>query len=271
MPELPDVEGYRRFWAGHAEGRTVGRVITTDAAIVRNATPRALDHALRGRAFGPAVRHGKWLTAWTGDGPAMLFHFGMTGLFLWGDSAFEPTARHRHDRVIVELAGGGEVRYRNMRKLGGVWLAHDEAEARAITGGLGPDALGVDRRLFRSLLAPRRGGAKAVLMDQTFVAGIGNLLADEILWQARTHPKRRLETMSFEDRDRLFEAMRKVVRESVAAHDDYIPKKKTWLLYVRGAPGALCPRCRTPLERTEAAGRTTWFCPSCQRLPEATQ
>jgi formamidopyrimidine-DNA glycosylase len=154
-----------------------------------------------------------------------------------------------------------------MRKLGGVWLAHDEAEARAITGGLGPDALSVNRRRFRELLAPRRGGAKAVLMDQTFVAGIGNLLADEILWQARIHPKRRLETMTASEKERLFEAMRKVVRESVAAHEDYIPKKTTWLLYVRGAPGAVCPRCRTPLERTTAAGRTTWFCPSCQALP----
>ena len=266
MPELPDVEGYRRFWADHAEGRTVRHMVTTDAAIVRNATTRALDRALRGRTFGESVRHGKWLTAWTTDGPAVLFHFGMTGWFLWGDSPTEPEPRHRHDRVIVELDGRGEVRYRNMRKLGGVWLAHDEAEAHAITGGLGPDALAVDRRRFRELIAHRRGGAKAVLMDQTVVAGIGNLLADEILWQARIHPKRRLETMSADEREALFEAMRKVVRESVAARDDYIPKKRTWLLYVRGAPGAACPRCGTRLERTVAAGRTTWFCPRCQQL-----
>jgi len=269
MPELPDVEGYRRFWAAHAEGRRVRRVVTTDAAIVRNAGPRALDRALRGRTFAEALRHGKWLICWTTDGPAVLFHFGMTGWFLWGDSPSSPSPRHRHDRVIVELEGGGEVRYRNMRKLGGLWLAHDEAEVGAITGGLGPDALSVDRRRFRELLAHRRGGAKAVLMDQTFVAGIGNLLADEILWQARIHPKRRLETLGPEDRDRLFDAVRKVVRESVAAHTDYIPKKKTWLLYVRGAPGAVCPRCRTPLERTTAAGRTTWFCPACQALVAA--
>jgi formamidopyrimidine-DNA glycosylase len=268
MPELPDVEGYRRFWAEHAEGRSVRRVVTTDEAIVRNATPRALDRALRGRTFGHADRHGKWLLAWTTDGPAAVFHFGMTGWFVWGDSPVAPEPRHRHDRVIVELEGGGEVRYRNMRKLGGVWLAHDEAEANAVTGGLGPDALAVDRRRFRERLAPRRGGAKAVLMDQTFVAGIGNLLADEILWQARIHPKRRLEALDADDRDRLFDSMRKVVRESVAVHGDYIPTKKRWLLYVRGAPGAVCPRCGTPLERTVAAGRTTWFCSSCQALPK---
>ncbi|MFL5797425.1 MAG: Fpg/Nei family DNA glycosylase [Actinomycetota bacterium] len=266
MPELPDVEGYRRFWVEHAVGRTVRRAVTTDPAIVRNASPRALDRALRGRTFADPVRHGKWLLCWTTDGPCLLIHFGMTGWFLWADSAEE---RHRHDRVIVELEGGGEVRYRNMRKLGGVWLAHDDAEAAAITGKLGPDALGVDRRRFRELLAHRRGGAKAVLMDQMFVAGIGNLLADEILWHARIHPKRRIEDLSIEQREGLFEAVRKVVRESVAAHTDYIPKKRNWLLSVRGEPGAVCPRCGTPLARTVAAGRTTWFCPQCQPEPEA--
>jgi formamidopyrimidine-DNA glycosylase len=264
VPELPDVEGYRRFWVEHAVGRAVRRVVTTDPAILRNTTPRAVDRALRGRTFTEPVRHGKWLLCWS-DGPCLLFHFGMTGWFLWGDT---PEGRHRHDRVIVELEGGGEVRYRNMRKLGGAWLAHDGLEVAAVTGALGPDALAVDRRRFRELLASRRGGAKAVLMDQAFMAGIGNLLADEILWQARIHPKRRVEDLSDEQRERLFEAMRKVVRESVAAHTDSIPKKRNWLLSVRGEPGAVCPRCGTPLERTVAAGRTTWFCPQCQPAPE---
>jgi len=263
MPELPDVEGYRRFFSRHAAGRTVHRVVTTDPAIVRNATPQALDRALRRRTFAEPERHGKWLLCWT-DGPGLVLHFGMTGWFVWGDS---PDGRHRHDRVIVEMEGGGEVRYRNMRKLGGAWLAHDAEEVVVVTGGLGPDALAVDRRRFRELLSRRRGSVKAVLMDQRAMAGIGNLLADETLWQARIHPKRRVESLSPEDRERLFEAMRKVVRESVAVEDDDIPHKRTWLLSVRGKPGAVCPRCRTPLTRTVAAGRTTWFCPSCQEEP----
>jgi formamidopyrimidine-DNA glycosylase len=266
VPELPDVEGYRRFFAGHAAGRTVERVVVTDPAIVRNAAPEALDRALRGRTFAEPERHGKWLLAWT-DRPALLFHFGMTGWFLWGDSPESPEPRHRHDRVIVELRGGGEVRYRNMRKLGGVWLAHDADEARLLTGGLGPDALAVDRRAFRAMLAKRRGGAKAVLMDQRFMAGVGNLLADEILWQARIHPKRRVEDLSAEDRERLFDALRNVVRGTIAVEEGGGAFKRTWLLSVRGNPGAACPRCGTPLSRTVAAGRTTWFCPSCQGPP----
>src|SRR5207247_712344 len=157
------------------------------------------------------------------------------GWFLAGDS---PEGRHRHDRVILELEDGTEVRYRNMRKLGGAWLAHDRAEAEAITGGLGPDALGVTRREFLALLERRRGGAKAVLMDQRFVAGVGNLLADEILWQARLHPKRRIDSLGPEERAQLFRTMHAVVKESVDRFD-YVPRKRGWLNHVRGRPGAV--------------------------------
>lgn len=261
MPELPDVEAYRRFFLEHGAGRTVRRVVVPDATIVRNATPRGLDAALRGRRFEEPERHGKWLLCWT-DGPALLLHFGMTGDLIW--SGDEPE-RHRWDRVILEL-DLGEVRYRNMRKLGGAWLAHDRAEADAITGGLGPDALTVGRREFLDLLSRRRGGVKALLMDQRFVAGVGNLVADEVLWQAGLHPRRRVESLDDEERARLYRTMHSVLKEMVERFD-YVPRKRGWLNHVRGHPGAACPRCGTALERTTVAGRTTYFCPSCQPAP----
>jgi len=96
-------------------GRKVERVVVPDETILRNATPRTLDRALRGHVFEEPERVGKWMLGWT-DGPGLLLHFGMTGFFVW--SGDEPV-RHRHDRVILELAGGDELRYRNMRKLGG--------------------------------------------------------------------------------------------------------------------------------------------------------
>jgi formamidopyrimidine-DNA glycosylase len=258
MPELPDVEHYRLFFSEHATGRTVAR-LHADPTIVRNATPRALGAALHGRRFEEPTRHGKWLTAWT-DGPALLLHFGMTGDLVW--SGDEPE-RHRHDRMILEFAGGGELRYRNMRKLGGVWLAHDREEVDSILGPLGPDALGLDRRRLLELLSKRRGGLKAALMDQTLLAGIGNLLADEILWQARLHPKRTTSSLSDQERSALVSSLRHVVRESIEY--DYVPRKRSWLSHVRGRPGAVCPRCGTPLSRATVAGRTTYFCPRCQK------
>jgi formamidopyrimidine-DNA glycosylase len=261
VPELPDVEGYRKFFARHATGRTVREVVVPDATIVRNASPDALDQALRDHRFAEPERLGKWLICWT-DGPALLLHFGMTGDLIW--SGDEPE-RHRHDRVILVLDGGDELRYRNMRKLGGAWLAHDRQEVDAILGGLGPDALSVGKRAFLERLSARRGQAKAVLMDQRFLAGPGNLIVDEVLWQARIHPRRRVETLTDDERVELYRKLHKVLKESVD-HYDYVPRKRSWLSHVRGVPGALCPRCRTPLSRITTAGRTTYFCPNCQLM-----
>src|SRR5580765_862853 len=135
MPELPEVERYRRFFAEHATGRTV-REVEADPTILRNATIRSIRSALAGHRFGEPERRGKWLVAWTDDGPAMLLHFGMTGDLLWADGPDGPDGRHPWDRMIIGFDGGGELRYRNMRKLGGVWLAHGPDDVGAILGGL---------------------------------------------------------------------------------------------------------------------------------------
>jgi formamidopyrimidine-DNA glycosylase len=264
VPELPDVEAFRRFFDSHARGRTVRRVVVPDPTIVRNATPRQLGRALKGRRFEEAGRHGKWMIAWT-DGPALLLHFGMTGDLIW--SADEPS-RHRHDRVILELEGGDELRYRNMRKLGGAWLAHDPEEAVAVMGSLGPDALDVRRRQFHELVGRRRGGLKALLMDQRFVAGIGNLLADEIAWQSRLHPRTPVESLDASAVDALYDTMRKVLTRWVAGYGGMPARRRgtDWLIHDR-AVGGRCPRCGTELSRAVVAGRTTFWCPSCQPAP----
>jgi formamidopyrimidine-DNA glycosylase len=264
VPELPDVEQYRRFLAEHAEGRTIEHVVVPDATILRNTTPRTLDNALRGHRLEQPERLGKWVLAWT-NGPALLLHFGMTGFLVWSEDEAE---RHRHDRVILVLDGGDELRYRNMRKLGGAWLAHDREEASAIMGQLGPDALAVSRKEFLDRLSRRRGGIKAALMDQTLVAGVGNLIADEVLWQARLHPRHPVESLTEDERVALYRTMHHVLKESVDRYDS-ISRKRGWFNYVRGRPDAACPRCGTPLERITAAGRTTYLCPTCQPAPPA--
>jgi formamidopyrimidine-DNA glycosylase len=255
MPELPDVEHLRRFLDRHAAGARIVRAVTTDPQILRNASPAALDRALRGHRFEEPDRHGKWLLAWT-TGPAVLLHFGMTGDLAWGP---DPAGRHRHDRVIFET-DRGELRYRNMRKLGGVWLAHDRSEAGRLLAPLGPDALDTAPRDLRAAIDRRRGQVKAVLMNQSVVAGVGNLAADEALWQARIHPARRLEDLDPNQRRQLARSIRHVLRTWVTRFEDLPPG---WLLPVR-SPDGVCPRCRTPLSRTVVGGRTTYFCPVCQ-------
>jgi formamidopyrimidine-DNA glycosylase len=258
MPELPDVEHFRRFFAAHAAGKTVSTV-EADPTILRNVSVDELARSMGGRRFGEPFRHGKWLACPT-DGPTLLLHFGMTGDLIWSG---DHPARHRHDRLFLSFVEGGELRYRNMRKLGGVWLAHDDQEVGETLGSLGPDAMAVGRAEFLARLGRRRGGIKAALMDQRLVAGVGNILADEILWQARIHPTTPIESLTPEERVRLHTVMRRVLRRAVD-HFDYVTTKRTWLSHVRGEPGAACPRCKTALARTVVGGRTTYLCPQCQ-------
>lgn len=258
MPELPDVEQFRRYLLQHATGRQIRDVVVTDKGILRGVRAEPLRKALSGHRFEEPDRHGKWLIAWT-TGPAALIHFGMTGDLEWAPG---PAGRHRHDRVVFVL-DRGELRYRNMRKLGGLWLAHDPDEAASIMGSLGPDALSVSRRQFLELLSRRRGRVKAALMDQRLVAGLGNILVDEILWQARLHPATPVQRLSATERDHLYTVMRNVVRRSVERFD-HVERSRRWLSHVRGMPGARCPRGHGILRRTVIGGRTTYYCPTCQ-------
>jgi formamidopyrimidine-DNA glycosylase len=261
MPELADVEGYRRYLSRYAKGKRIEGVEAPATDLLRNTTASALGRALRGRRFAAPDRHGKWLIAPTDGDPAVLMHFGMTGDLGWSGDG--PAGRHPHDRVVFRLAGDEELRYRNMRKFGGIWLARSDSEIGKITGPLGPDALDLDREALEGLLASRRGGVKAALMNQRLLAGIGNELSDEILWRARIHPAKGLGSLDRRARDRIFEAMREVLTESV--RHGRIPRKPGWIEEVRGAPDARCPRCGAKLRRTTVAGRTAYWCPRDQR------
>ncbi len=269
MPELPDVEGFRRFYSRHAEGRAIVRVEVPDPLLVRNRTRRSLVRRLVGRRFGHGRRHGKWLIvalseldasqAERNDTPELLMHFGMTGGLAWSDS---DAGRHRHDRLIF-VCEGGELRYNNMRRFGGVWLAGDADERGRITGPLGPDAAAIGYEQFAALLGGRRGGAKAALMDQTLLAGLGNLMSDEILWRGRIDPRTPVPRLNERRRRRMYEALRAVVGES--SRYGRVPHGELWLTRVRDDRAARCPRCGARLRWAQIAGRTTCWCGRCQR------
>jgi formamidopyrimidine-DNA glycosylase len=258
VPELPDVEGFRRYFARYAAGRRVEKVEVLDRSLLRNTTPQGLGRALRGRRLARPERHGKWLLVPT-EGATLLVHFGMTGELRWTSGS---KSRHPHDRVVLDLEGG-ELRYRNMRKFGGVWLGRTARDAWRIMGRPGPDALAVDRDAFLELLAGRRGAIKPALMDQKLIAGIGNELSDEILWQARLHPRRAIPNLATREQDQLFDALHDVLRESVRR--GRIPRRPGWLTAVRAERDPACPRCGSRLERARVGGRTAYWCPRCQR------
>jgi formamidopyrimidine-DNA glycosylase len=251
LPELPDVEGFRRV-ARKAAERRIERVEVIDRSLLRGGRTAALE----GARFGDPVRHGKWLIFPAGEAE-VLMHFGMTGRLDWARRGSE---RHRHDRIVF-VCRGGELRYRNMRKFGGIWISKRGRER--VTGPLGPDAAEIDRERFYELLSGRRGGIKAALMDQKLIAGLGNLMVDEIAWRARVNPRARVERLSRRRIDRLCEAMEEVVRDSLPT--GRVPPAAGWLTGVRDAREPDCLRCGASLRKSTVAGRTTAWCPRCQR------
>ncbi len=259
MPELPDVEGFRRTLDACGRGRRIEKVHVTDRGVLRGVSERGLRGALEGRTLRAPQRHGKWLIARTDGGPALLLHFGMTGRLLCCPPRDPP---QRYDRVRLDLGGGRGLRYQDQRKLQGLRLAADEAEVERALRGQGPDALSVGREEFGGLLRRRRATLKAVLMDQSALAGLGNLLVDEILWRARLSPARPANTLTDEQARALYAAMRRTLR--LAVPTGRVPGRRSWLTGRRDDGDPRCPRCGTGLRRRRIAGRTTVDCPHCQ-------
>lgn len=270
MPELPDVERFRRVLA-RASGARIQDVDVLDTGVLRDVTTGRLDSALVGETFGSPWRHGKWLIApvrtprarhRTRD-PSVIFHFGMTGELVWLDGADEAgQPRHRHDRMVVSTARG-ELRYRDMRKLQGVRFAGRDSEVTDLLSESGPDASDVTAEELGRRLRRTSRQLKPALIDQGVLAGLGNLLADEILWRARIHPKRATSELTDSDVRRLHRRMQTVLRRSVA--EGRVPDRPSWLTgHRQQGEDARCPRCYGRLNHSRVGGRHTLWCPRCQ-------
>lgn len=257
MPELVDVEGFRRYFNRFARGKTVKRLLVQDGDVLRNASPSKLDRNVAGHRLGDAQRHGKWLIVPVGSGN-LLFHFGMSGSLSY---SHRPETREEHDRVVLAL-DEGELRYRTQRKLGGIWWVDSGSDPSGVTGDLGPDADRVSWDEFRERLAGRRGAVKSTLMNQEVLAGLGNELSDEILWHARIRPDTSVEALSAERLRRLYDETREVLNGAIP--HGRIPETAGWLDAVRHDERAPCPRCGSVLRRDQIGGRTSVWCGRCQ-------
>jgi formamidopyrimidine-DNA glycosylase len=289
MPELPDVEGFRKVLESCAKGRVIERVEVRDTGVLHGTGAQGLRDALEGRRFEKPERHGKWLLAHTDGRPTLMLHFGMTGRLVCagrndsaeGDQAQRDQAQEDqaqgdqarddsrqddppqpHDRVLFTLSGGRQLRYRDQRKLRGLWLAEDDSAVARLLADQGPDALSVSGEEFDSLLARRRGRIKTALTDQSVVAGLGNLLADEILWRARLRPDCQTRDLDKDARRSIYTHMRRTLRTAVSA--ECVPPRDSWLTGHRDERVPTCPRCGTHLRRSRVGGRGTVWCPHCQ-------
>jgi formamidopyrimidine-DNA glycosylase len=166
-------------------------------------------------------------------------------------------------RVIFDFEGNNRLAFDDQRKFGEIELIEDIDEFLQ-NRLLGFDALEVGLSQFRAIIGEHRGAVKAILLNQQLIAGIGNLYADEILFRARMHPATDAVTFDDEDLTRLFRATRYVLKKAIAVKTDSNRLPKSWLMTHRGKRGR-CPRCDRFLKSATIGGRTTWFCPACQK------
>ncbi len=260
MPELPDVETFKRYLDGTSLHQRISGVDVRSAYVLKGVSARALARQLKGRCFESSRRRGKHLFV-RADGDLWLrLHFGMTGSLQY----LKPREQApKHTRVVFVFGNAHCLAFEDQRKFGEIGLLQDIDEFLK-KRALGPDALEISRSQFRDVLRKHRGAVKAILLNQQLIAGIGNLYADEILFRARMHPATEATRLSGEDLRRLFRATHSVLEKAIALKTDFNRLPRSWLLPHRGKAGR-CPGCGRALKSATIGGRTSWFCAHCQK------
>ncbi|MBI2755483.1 MAG: bifunctional DNA-formamidopyrimidine glycosylase/DNA-(apurinic or apyrimidinic site) lyase [Chloroflexi bacterium] len=284
MPELPEVETTARGLRERVVGARIRRVWGLDwPRMAPNADGALLSLALEGRSIEAVERRGKILLVRVEDGATLGLHRKMSGNVLVRASSAEMDP---HTHLVLALEDGRDIRFVDARKFGRIWLFPTPAKAEQfLAERLGPEPLGemTADRLW-TMLHGRRGRIKALLLDQAFLAGVGNLYADEALWEAGIHPFTPAHRLTRADVGRLASALRDVLEAGIARRgtsfstyldaDGLAGENQDYLrAYGRGAsrgrPARPCDRCGTAFTTVLLGQRTSHYCPTCQRPPEA--
>jgi formamidopyrimidine-DNA glycosylase len=276
VPELPEVETVRTSLEPVLLGRTLERVVIDDPRLTRPFDPQAVARELEGERVASVERRGKYLVVRFESGRVLLVHLRMTGSFRHvpaGGPADGP-----HTRAVVRLDDGSDVTYRDVRRFG-TWLLVEPSELDTyLAARLGeePLARGFGPAALAARLANRRAPLKAALLDQRTLAGLGNIYVDEALWRARLHPLRPANSLDADEVRALHRGIRAALRMGIARQGatlrDYAQPDGTrgsmqHEFKVYGREGEPCDRCGTPIAKTRAGGRGTWYCPRCQPVP----
>ncbi|PTX55510.1 formamidopyrimidine-DNA glycosylase [Litoreibacter ponti] len=259
MPELPEVEAYGRRIKDGALHRTIETVtLGNDTKHVELPGPE--DRArFEGHQFTEVRRHGKYLFAGSATGPWMALHMGMAGSVRVYDAE---DGNPDYARLIVAFEGSRRMAFRDPRKFG--WVKYvDTPETEIEARELGPDALDLDADGFANRLEGGRGAIKSALMDQSRLAGIGNLWADETLYQTGIHPATKIPELSRDDISGLHKASDRILRGVCDVDAHYRELPDAWLIH-RREEGYACTRCDGSIARIKVGGRSSYFCPKHQ-------
>ncbi len=267
MPELPEVETIRNELLPYVIGRTITGVTLFWERIVRSPSVEEFVSKVVGQEITGLTRRGKYLFFNLSGGELLVMHMKMTGSLL-----IDPTD-DRFTRAILYLDNGSALHFWDPRKFGVVWLAEDDSD---VSSKLGPEPLEDEFtvEILTRLLQKRTAPVKPVLLDQSVIAGIGNMYADEALFDSKIHPLKPAGSLSRAEVKRLHASIVKVLRKALykkgASVRNYIrPDGKPGTAHdefnVAHGVGKNCPDCGTPIQRIVVRGRGTYLCPNCQR------
>lgn len=259
MPELPEVRNFLEDWRTAVQGQKLVKIEVKDTLVVPTPSEE-LSKAFLQKSFTQFKRVGKQMFTGTEDGHWLRFHFGMTGEFHhFTHSDAEP----RFSRIEFYFAHSGAVSFADARKLGRVEMI-DSPDAYLKRNQIGPDAMEVSWEDFSAIIGGKKGKIKPTLMDQGLVAGIGNIYADEMLFQAGIHPEALLADLGPKRLKKLYESMRRSMAQSIT-YDTPESEIPTGFFIIQRKKGGICPKCGAAVKETRIGGRGTYFCGKCQR------
>jgi formamidopyrimidine-DNA glycosylase len=275
MPELPEVQTVvDNLNMLKLDGHSITRARVYWPKTIADMTPATFCRKIKGCIIGQITRRGKYIVIRLSRGLTLLIHLRMTGRLNWisGD-----TSRKRHEHVILALGNERELRFQDTRKFGRLYLT---SSPETILGKLGPEPMGntFTRKRFHEMLSAHRRQIKPLLLDQHFIAGLGNIYVDEALWKAGIHPLRLSSSLSKKKVGALHSAIPAVLRKGLAnlgtslgsgAGNFYSVAGRRGRnadeLFVFRRTGEGCPKCRTPIQRIIVGQRSTHICPQCQK------
>jgi formamidopyrimidine-DNA glycosylase len=270
MPELPEVETVTNQLRPHITGRTITEVNLLWERMVKGQDPAEFLQMVNGQKILEMTRQGKYMIVHLGSGNKLIIHLKMTGSLILGTTESELPL---YTRAIIHLDDGQNVFFRDPRKFG---ILNAVKDLKAIDGKLGPEPFGPDFTLeyFSQGVLKRSAPVKSIILDQKFIAGVGNMYADEALFLARLDPRRPGNKVKKAELKRLFDAIKEVLTAGIKYggasvvtyyHPDGTVGTAHQHFNVAHNLAKVCPVCGGPVERVVVGGRGSYFCPKCQR------
>lgn len=274
MPELPEVETIIRVIGPQIQGLSITEVVISHPSVIAHPSPEDFRRRLVGRQMEGVVRRGKFICFPLAGGARMILHLRMTGGLLVTPSDFPP---EKHTHVIFRLTNGMEMRFSDMRRFGRFWLVEPgEADQYSGIAKLGPEPFDENftAAYLQKNLGKRRKAIKECLLDQSIVAGIGNIYSDEILFRAKINPSRLANCLTTAEWEHLAEVIPSCllfyIEKNAIGPEEYLKTRgrdyrNTPFLKVYGHKGEKCPVCGSLLCKTVIGGRSSVYCPVCQK------